>query len=210
VARRLLYGAGAPDESVPEEGPAGGARVASKFGQDAQVDLLLGNIAALKLQHPLLDPPTELYGGSRAIDYSQFRPRGHYVEFHVLERYFRTMAWLGRADPGWNVLPVDPRSGVFSDDGRELRDAVLFVELLRETGGDERLAAIGHVMRYLVGSSDFLGVQALGDLMGTWQRKQLQTQLASWSQLRRDTVLYSKQSFTAVPGCEYPSGYVGP
>jgi hypothetical protein len=43
-----------------------------------------------------------------------------------------------------------------------------------------------------------------------WRRKQLQTQLASWSQLRHDNVLYAKQSYTAVPGCEYPDGYVEP
>ena len=43
-----------------------------------------------------------------------------------------------------------------------------------------------------------------------WQRKQLQTQLASWSELRHDTILYAKQSFTMVPSCKYPSVYVEP
>ncbi len=43
-----------------------------------------------------------------------------------------------------------------------------------------------------------------------WRRKQLQTQLASWSELRHDTVLYAKQSYTAVPSCGYPDGYVEP
>jgi hypothetical protein len=43
-----------------------------------------------------------------------------------------------------------------------------------------------------------------------WQRKQLQTQLASWSELRHDTVLYAKQSYTAEARCEYPTGYIEP
>jgi hypothetical protein len=43
-----------------------------------------------------------------------------------------------------------------------------------------------------------------------WQKKQLQTQLASWAELRHDTLLYAKQSYTGVPGCEYPAGYVEP
>jgi hypothetical protein len=43
-----------------------------------------------------------------------------------------------------------------------------------------------------------------------WQRKQLQTQLASWAELRHNTVLYAKQSYTGVPGCEYPAGFVEP
>jgi hypothetical protein len=43
-----------------------------------------------------------------------------------------------------------------------------------------------------------------------WQRKQLQTQLASWAELRHDTILYAKQSYTAFPSCGYPAGFVEP
>jgi len=43
-----------------------------------------------------------------------------------------------------------------------------------------------------------------------FMRKQLQTQLASWAELRHDTVLYGKQSYTAGILCEYPEGYVEP
>jgi hypothetical protein len=43
-----------------------------------------------------------------------------------------------------------------------------------------------------------------------WAMKALNTQLASWAQLRHDTVLYAKQSYTGVPTCYYPAGYVEP
>jgi hypothetical protein len=43
-----------------------------------------------------------------------------------------------------------------------------------------------------------------------WQRRMLSSQLASWAELRHDTVLYAKQSFTAMILCEYPDGYVDP
>jgi hypothetical protein len=43
-----------------------------------------------------------------------------------------------------------------------------------------------------------------------WQRKQLQAQLASWAELRHNTVLFAKQSYTAMASCEYPAGYVEP
>jgi len=44
-----------------------------------------------------------------------------------------------------------------------------------------------------------------------WADKMLQTQLASWTQLRHDNILYVKQSFTtAGVACEYPAGYVEP
>ena len=41
-------------------------------------------------------------------------------------------------------------------------------------------------------------------------RRILQTQLASWAELRHDNLLYTKQSFTAEMGCEFPSAYVDP
>lgn len=43
-----------------------------------------------------------------------------------------------------------------------------------------------------------------------WQDKTLQTQLASWAELRHDHILYVKQSYTSVIGCEFPDAYVEP
>ena len=43
-----------------------------------------------------------------------------------------------------------------------------------------------------------------------WAMKTLNTQLASWTQLRHDTVLYAKQPYTGLILCGYPAGYVEP
>ena len=43
-----------------------------------------------------------------------------------------------------------------------------------------------------------------------WGRRILNTQLASWAQLRHDTVLYAKQSYTTGSLCEYPDALVEP
>ena len=43
-----------------------------------------------------------------------------------------------------------------------------------------------------------------------WAMKNLNTQLASWTELRHDTVLYAKQSYTEPVLCAYPAGYVEP
>lgn len=43
-----------------------------------------------------------------------------------------------------------------------------------------------------------------------WGRRLLNTQLASWAELRHDTLLYAKQSYSDVPACEFPDGYVDP
>jgi hypothetical protein len=43
-----------------------------------------------------------------------------------------------------------------------------------------------------------------------WGRRLVNTQLASWAQLRHDTILYAKQSYTGGATCDFPDGYVDP
>lgn len=43
-----------------------------------------------------------------------------------------------------------------------------------------------------------------------WGRRVLQAQLASWAQLRHDTLLYAKPSYTTFILCEFPDAYVEP
>jgi len=43
-----------------------------------------------------------------------------------------------------------------------------------------------------------------------WGRRLLNTQLGSWSELRHDTILYAKQSYTMGVLCEFPDAYVDP
>ncbi|MEO6601106.1 MAG: DUF3160 domain-containing protein [Polyangiaceae bacterium] len=54
-----------------------------------------------------------------------------------------------------------------------------------------------------VGMPEVTGTEA-------WSRRVLNTQLASWAELRHDTLLYAKQSYTGVPACNYPDAYVDP
>ena len=43
-----------------------------------------------------------------------------------------------------------------------------------------------------------------------WGRRLLGTQLASWAELRHDTILYAKQSYTGGGSCDFPDAYVDP
>lgn len=43
-----------------------------------------------------------------------------------------------------------------------------------------------------------------------WQVEKLNTQLASWTELRHDNVLYAKQSYTGGAGCSFPHVYIEP
>lgn len=43
-----------------------------------------------------------------------------------------------------------------------------------------------------------------------WWQEKMNTQLASWAQLRHDNLLYAKQSYTGGTSCSYPESYVEP
>ncbi len=45
---------------------------------------------------------------------------------------------------------------------------------------------------------------------GAWGLEKMNTQLASWTELRHDNLLYAKQSYTTGGACSYPCGYVEP
>ncbi|MGA2065775.1 MAG: DUF3160 domain-containing protein [Thermoguttaceae bacterium] len=124
--------------------------------QDETVRKIAGQIEGLHLQDPLFGEGTPLFGGRRPIDYSQFKPRGHYTRTARLQSYFRAMMWLGRPDCGWNILPAHPESGIHNQDARERRDAVLLVDLLTAGGQMPRLRVFDRTLEMLVGQSDNL------------------------------------------------------
>ncbi len=43
-----------------------------------------------------------------------------------------------------------------------------------------------------------------------WHQEKLNTQLASWAELRHDNLLYAKQSYTSYTGCSFPRSFVEP
>jgi hypothetical protein len=69
-------------------------------------------------------------------------------------------------------------------------------------------------LRSLSPAADLRDPSASGmpELTGTelWGRRLLNAQLGSWAQLRHDTLLYAKQSYTGIPACDYPDAYVDP
>ncbi len=116
--------------------------------------MLLGKAASLRTEDPHSGVHTNLYGGKRYVDWSQFRPRGHYTHSTELRRYFRAMMWLGRADLGFTLARVDPATTLAVNVERERRDALLLTMLLDVSGELGRLAAASHVVDFMVGRAD--------------------------------------------------------
>lgn len=92
----------------------------------------------------------ELFGAPRQIDVSQFKPRGHYEDQEHLQRYFRTMIWLGRIDFRL-VESVSPSERVLR---RQQVDAMLLLHSLFDTEDQRVFRAIDAVVRAFVGESD--------------------------------------------------------
>lgn len=168
VARNLLKGAGSDTKQANKWSDGWDGKtlhVKSVFGQNDRALILLERVKSLELEFPQRAGPTAIYGGTRYVDWSQFKPRGHYTKSPTLMRYFRTMMWLGRADTGFNVLPPDPAAGNIVDSDRELRAAIAVTMLLKQTGGDAALASMDHVLGFMVGKSDNLSIFGMQKLV---------------------------------------------
>jgi hypothetical protein len=154
VARNLLA-----------EPKAGGAlAVPSLLGNDVQVKRTLSKVASLTLE--MAPAYSEIYGGQRPIDYSQFKPRGHYTASPALGRYFQSMMWLGRADTGFVLAPPDKNSGIEADAERELRSAALLALAVQHSGELARFEAMAQTIDFLVGGSDSLTIGQLLSALG--------------------------------------------
>lgn len=101
----------------------------------------------------------------KRIDFSQFKPRGHYVdpENPVLEKYFRTMMWLGRIE----IYLTRPSTAPFfpclpqanGDIQRQIIDAVMISELYELSNASSYYENIESVLRFFVGNSDNVTIE---------------------------------------------------
>lgn len=91
----------------------------------------------------------------RIIDFSQFRPRGHYTQNDSLKKYFQAMIWLGRTElmltkpkiPG-GVEPTE------ADIQRQTIVSFLLLEAAQNSGAVAIWQEIDGIIRFLVGESD--------------------------------------------------------
>jgi hypothetical protein len=65
-----------------------------------------------------------ILGNFSRLDYSQFKPRGHYTKNDTLKAYFRTMMWYG-----WTIFTIEPN--LFGDlASRHTLQALMLVQML--------------------------------------------------------------------------------
>lgn len=102
-----------------------------------------------------------LFGEHRQIDFSQFKPRGHYAH-SSLESYFRAIVWLGRID--LRVLDYDQRG--HAELRRRQLEATLALRALLGPAGLARYKRIDYAVGTFVGPRDYAGPTAVDHLLG--------------------------------------------
>jgi hypothetical protein len=137
----------------------------SGFGDDFDLSRTLRAIESLQFESAF-----PMFGTVRAVDFSQFKVRGHYEKSDYLARYFRAMMWLARADLRIFTQPGDPQSL------RELGTALVLGQLLQNSGRTESWRQLDALIGFLVGRADAMdfpqlerlmaaaGVRSLGDI----------------------------------------------
>ncbi|MBN2762364.1 MAG: DUF3160 domain-containing protein, partial [Bacteroidales bacterium] len=109
----------------------------------------------------------------RKIDFSQFKPRGHYTKTIYtpsgetnLENYFRAMMWLGRIDFLLTAPPENPWEPDWTtEELRRMKLGALFLnELLHDCGKKDLLDTHESIIGFLVGPADNLTPNELNGL----------------------------------------------
>jgi hypothetical protein len=173
-------------QSLPE--------LATSYSQFAEMEQMLKDIDVyLTVPRKLLDPAaTPLYAENasyideliayiesqqphnipffssvpRKIDFSQFKPRGHYTDIYnpQLADYFKAMIWLGRTEI--YLLPpqsLDPKP-TFQDMQRQIIDALLISELINRANSYELYTEIEKIISFFVGDQDNVTLENLNSL----------------------------------------------
>jgi hypothetical protein len=154
------YGAGALKDSLRDadfflavaRALLAGQSKGTRLNQDARA------LAALKAAQDLQLEKYNLFGRVRDVDFSQFKPRGHYEKSGALQRYFRAMMWCGRIDLRIAGNPEFASS-------RELGGAIVLHDLLRRSGRFETWQQLDAVLQTFVGKTDSMTFAQMGTFL---------------------------------------------
>ena len=91
----------------------------------------------------------------RKIDYSQFKPRGHYDDEYnpILGQYFKTMMWFGKTEL-YLIAPKSLQKVPIEDEQRQIIVAYLFAELINSSNSRDLFDEIEYIIQTFVGEQD--------------------------------------------------------
>ena len=104
---------------------------------------------------------TELFGVERNVDFSQFKPRGHYTETEGLKNYFRAMMWLGRID----LRLIETQPDHTQKFHRRQLEGALALQAVMDGEAKARWSQIDSTIGAFVGEHDSMTVDQLDSLL---------------------------------------------
>lgn len=123
------------------------------FGQEKRIEAAVQACSRERMEK------FSLFGRERAIDFSQFKPRGRYDQEEWSKQYFRSVMWLGRID--FRIAGSESAD----QDMRELAGAIVMHDLLMRAKMKERWQQLDRVLLHLIGKSDSLNFSQLGTVL---------------------------------------------
>lgn len=117
------------------------------------------------------------------VDFSQFKPRGHYTNTDELARYFRALMWMGRADTGFDL--AEPESA---------RAALMLAVFARQSQSVSAFAQVQATIDFFVGTSNGLSLTTVVDVL----RKHQLTELVALEDDARTSAL-ARELLAATP-----------
>lgn len=110
-------------------------------------------VKAAKAEQP---DSLKLFGDQKNVDFSMFKPRGHYELYPEMQQYFRAMSWLGRTE----IEIAYKRDGEFTVNRRALRGANLLASLFQGTTRTQ-WDLIDQTIGAFVGPQDSMSIDGL-------------------------------------------------
>lgn len=98
----------------------------------------------------------KLFGDQKDVDFSMFRPRGHYETYPEMQQYFRAMSWLGRTE----IEIAYKRGGEWTVNRRALRGSRLLASLFEGTTRTQ-WNLIDQTIGAFVGPQDSMSIDGL-------------------------------------------------
>ena len=145
---------------------SGDPNVHSAFG-DASVEREATAIIAQLTAASGIETIT-LFGRPRSVDFTQYRPRGHYAKDDMQQGYFRAAMWASRLE--LNLVSRSSRSSAPgpepdpTETPREAIDALALAELATRSGAANHVADLDRAWSVLAGKREDVSIAQLAEL----------------------------------------------
>lgn len=144
-------------------GLATGTPIASKLGDAGVTDATEALIGRVEAAGALEE--VSLFGRPRAIDFTQYGPRGHYADSEPLQRFFRAAMWASRLE--FNLVSRSSRSSTPGaeldprETPREAIAALALADLAKQSGAAARIDQLDRAWAVLAGRREDVSIAQL-------------------------------------------------